>query len=85
VVLDDIPINKIPVVPDAQKQQVISHTPISVRHSKRVSLPLEIFSPSLCSILFTNFDEPNYYEEAMQVDTKKKWELGMREEMDSLL
>jgi hypothetical protein len=25
------------------------------------------------------------YEEAMQVDTKKKWEQGMKEEMDSLV
>jgi hypothetical protein len=29
--------------------------------------------------------EPKCYEEAMQVDTKKKWERGMKEEMDSLV
>jgi hypothetical protein len=29
--------------------------------------------------------EPECYEEAMQVDTKKKWEQGMKEEMDSLV
>jgi hypothetical protein len=29
--------------------------------------------------------EPKCYEEAMQVDTKKKWEQGMKEEMDSLV
>jgi hypothetical protein len=28
--------------------------------------------------------EPECYEEAMQEDTKKKWEQGMKEEMDSL-
>jgi acyl-CoA reductase-like NAD-dependent aldehyde dehydrogenase len=29
--------------------------------------------------------EPECYEEAMQVDTKNKWEKGMKEEMDSLV
>jgi hypothetical protein len=29
--------------------------------------------------------EPECYEEAMQLDTKKKWEKGMKEEMDSLV
>jgi hypothetical protein len=32
----------------------------------------------------TDSGEPKCYEEAMQVDTKKKWEQGMKEEMDSL-
>jgi hypothetical protein len=32
----------------------------------------------------TNSGEPECYEEAMQGDTKKKWEQGMKEEMDSL-
>jgi hypothetical protein len=34
--------------------------------------------------LLTDFGEPECYEEAMQVNTKKKWEQGMKEEMDSL-
>jgi hypothetical protein len=29
--------------------------------------------------------EPKCYEEAMQEDTKNKWEKGMKEEMDSLV
>jgi hypothetical protein len=29
--------------------------------------------------------EPECYEEAMHVDTKNKWEQGMKEEMDSLV
>jgi major membrane immunogen (membrane-anchored lipoprotein) len=29
--------------------------------------------------------EPECYEKEMQVDTKKKWEQGMKEEMDSLV
>jgi hypothetical protein len=28
---------------------------------------------------------PECYEEEMKVDTKKKWEQGMKEEMDSLV
>ena len=33
----------------------------------------------------TNFGEPECYEEAMQVETRNKWEQGMNEEMDSLV
>jgi hypothetical protein len=33
----------------------------------------------------TDCGEPKCYEETMQVDTKKKWEKGMKEEMDSLI
>jgi hypothetical protein len=35
-------------------------------------------------LLLIDSGEPECYEEAMQVDTKKKWEQGMKEEMDSL-
>ena len=33
----------------------------------------------------TGSGEPECYEEAMQVETRKKWEQGMNEEMDSLV
>ena len=33
----------------------------------------------------TDYGEPECYEEAMQVETRKKWEQGMDEEMDSLV
>jgi hypothetical protein len=33
----------------------------------------------------TDSSEPECYEEAMQVDTKRKWEKGMKEEIDSLV
>ena len=36
-------------------------------------------------LLLTDSGEPECYEEAMQVGTKKKWEQGMKEEMDSLV
>jgi hypothetical protein len=43
------------------------------------------YSPSLYYLLLINFGEPKCYEEEMQVDTKRKWEQGMKEEMDSLV
>jgi hypothetical protein len=36
-------------------------------------------------LLFIDYGEPKCYEEAMQGDTKNKWEQGMKEEMDSLV
>jgi hypothetical protein len=35
-------------------------------------------------LLLTDSSEPECYEEAMQVETKNKWEKGMKEKMDSL-
>jgi hypothetical protein len=35
--------------------------------------------------LFIDYGEPKCYEEEMQVDTKNKWEQGMKEEIDSLV
>ena len=32
-----------------------------------------------------DYGEPECFEFAMQVETKKKWEQGMDEEMDSLI
>ena len=74
-----------PLVPNAQQQQVIPQTPVSVIHSTRVSRHPERFSPSLYSILLTNSGEPEEYTEAIQVNTKQQWKLGMKEEMESLL
>jgi hypothetical protein len=48
-------------------------------------MPLERYSPSLYYLLLTDSGEPEYYEEALQVDTKRKWEQGIKEEMDSLV
>jgi hypothetical protein len=56
-----------------------------VRRSTRLSIPPERYSPSLYYLLLTDSGEPECYEEAMQVDTKNKWEQGMKEEMDSLV
>jgi hypothetical protein len=56
-----------------------------VRISTRLSIPRERYSPSLYYLLLIDSGEPECYEDAMQVDTKKKWEQDMKEEMVSLL
>ena len=72
------------------KQQHARQTlEIGVRRSTRISRPPEQYSPS-CSpslyyVLLTDSGELECYEEAVQVETKKKWELAMKEEMGSLV
>jgi hypothetical protein len=88
-VLDEITEKEIPKEPENQnvrkQEQQVPQTPASVvRISARLSIPPERYSPSLYYLLLTDFGEPECYEEAMQVYTKKKWEQGMKEEMDSL-
>ena len=69
-----------------QQEQHVPQTPASfVRRSSRLSRPLERYSPSLYYLLLIDYGELECYEEAMQVDTKNKWEQGMKEEMDSLV
>jgi len=45
----------------------------------------ERYSPSLHYLLLTDSDEPECYEEALQVEAKDKWELAMDEEIESLM
>jgi hypothetical protein len=88
-VLDEITEKEIPKEPEnqnvQQQERQVPQTPASVvRRSTRLSVPPEQYCPSLYYLLLTDSGEPECYEEAMQVDTKKKWEQGMKEEMDSL-
>jgi hypothetical protein len=90
IVLDEITEKEIPKVPEnqnvQQQDQQVPQTPLGVvRRSTRLSRPPEQYSPSLYYLLLIDFGEPECYEEVMQVDTKKKWEQGMKEEMDSLV
>jgi hypothetical protein len=89
-VLDEITGKEIPKEPEnqnvQQQEKQVPQTPASVvRRSTRLSIPPERYSPSLYYLLLTDSGEPECYEEAMQVDTKKKWEQGMKEEIDSLV
>ncbi|MCY6524964.1 reverse transcriptase domain-containing protein, partial [Actinobacillus pleuropneumoniae] len=67
-----------------QQQQALQTPKSGVRRSTRISRPLERYSPSLYYLLLTDSGEPECYEEAVQVETRKKWEQAMKEEMDSL-
>ena len=82
--LDEIKENEVPKAPENQEQQV-PETPATVRRSTRLSRPLERFSPSLYYLLMTDSGEPECYEEAIQVETRKKLKQGMDGEMDSLV
>jgi hypothetical protein len=89
-VLDEIIEKEIPKEPEnqnvQQREQKVPQTPASVvRKSTRLSIPPERYSHSLYYLLLTDSGELECYEEAMQVYTKKKWEQGMKEEMDSLV
>jgi hypothetical protein len=89
-VLDEITEKEIPKEPKnqnvQQQEQQVPQTPASfARKSTRLSIPPEQYSPSLYCLLLTDSSEPECYEEAVQVDTKNKWEKGMKEEMDSLV
>jgi hypothetical protein len=88
--LDEITEKEIPKEPKnqnvKQQEQRVPQTPTSfVRKSTKLSIPPRRYSPSLYYLLLTNSSEPECYEEAMQVDTKMKWEKGMKEEMDYLV
>ena len=55
-----------------------------VRRFTRISRAPERYSPSLYYLLLNDSGEPECYEEAVQVETRKKWEKAMKEEMESL-
>ena len=58
--------------------------PLKIRRITRVSRPTQRYSPSLYYLLLTDGGEPECYAEAMQVEDSVKWELAMKEEMNSL-
>ena len=68
-----------------QQQQAPLTLESGVKRSTRISRPLEQYSPSIYYVLLTDSGELERYEEEMQVETRKKWELAMKEEMDSLI
>jgi hypothetical protein len=78
-VLDEITEKEIPKEPEnqnvQQQEKQVPQTPASVvRRYTKLIRPPERYSPSLYYLLLTDSGEPECYEEAMQVDTKKKWE-----------
>ena len=84
-VLYEIKENEIPKVPKIQEQQQVPQTLASVRRNIMLSRPLGQFSSSMYQLLMTDSSELECYEEVMQVETRKKWERDMNEEMESLI
>ena len=61
-------------------------TPIAkVRGSFRNIRPLQHYSPALNYLLLTDGGELEWYDETLQDENLSKWELAMKDEMDSLL
>ena len=61
-------------------------TPIAeVRRSSKNIRPPQRYSPALNYPLLTDGGEPECYDEALQDENSSKWELVMKDEMDSLL
>lgn len=86
----DFPMNNLQNnVPEDQENitpQEKPHTPVNVlRRSTRTIRPPQRFSPSLNYILLTDSGEPESYEEAIKTVDSTKWELAMKDEMDSLM
>ncbi|RVX04667.1 Retrovirus-related Pol polyprotein from transposon TNT 1-94 [Vitis vinifera] len=66
--------------------QVDLSTPVAeVRRSSRNIRPPQRYSPVLNYLLLTDGGEPECYNEALQDENSSKWELAMKDEMDSLL
>ncbi|RVW94392.1 Retrovirus-related Pol polyprotein from transposon TNT 1-94 [Vitis vinifera] len=66
--------------------QVDLSTPVAeVRRSSRNIKPPQRYSPILNYLLLTDGGELECYNEALQDENSSKWELAMKDEMDSLL
>ena len=62
-----------------------STLPTILRRSTRSVRSPDRYSLSLDYILLTDSGEPESYKEALQDENSSKWELAMKDEMDSLL
>ena len=56
-----------------------------IRKSSKNIRPPQRYSPALNYLLLTDDGEPECYDEALQDENSSKWELAMKDEMDSLL
>ena len=66
--------------------QVDQSTPVAeVRKSSRNIRPPQRYSPVLNYLLLTDGSEPECYDEVLQDENSSKWELAIKDEMDSLL
>jgi len=61
-----------------QQQQALQTLESGFRRSTKISRPPKLYSPSLYYVLLTDSGEPECYEKAVQVETRKKWEQAMK-------
>ena len=66
--------------------QVDQSTPVAeVRRFSRNIRPPHRYSPTPNYLLLIDRGEPECYDEALQDENSSKWELAIKDEMDSLL
>ena len=58
---------------------------VEVRRSSKTIRPPTHYSPTLNYLLLTDGGKSEYYDEALQDENSSKWELAMKDEIDSLL
>ena len=73
---------------EEDKENVNSHVDLSthvaeVRRSSKNIRPPQRYSPVLNYLLLTDSGESECYDEALQDENSSKWELTMKDEMDS--
>ncbi|RVW67710.1 Retrovirus-related Pol polyprotein from transposon TNT 1-94 [Vitis vinifera] len=88
--LDELTESTIQKWGEEDKENVNSQVDLStlvaeVRRSSRNIRPSQRYSPVLNYLLLTDGGEPECYDEALQDENSSKWELAMKDEMDSLL
>ena len=69
---------------DSQASEGEVAQPFVPRRSSRIRKAPERLNLSVSTILYTDSDEPECYEEVLQDSFQLKWELAMKEEMKSL-
>jgi len=71
---------------DTADQQTEQGTPtVAVSRSLRNVRPPQRYSPSVFHILLIDGGEPETFVKSLQVEDQIKWELAMKDEIDSLL
>ena len=70
---------------NVNSQVDLSTLVVEVRRSSRNIKPPQHYSPTLNYLLLTDSGEPECYDEALQDENSSKWELAMKDEIDSFL
>ena len=88
--LDELTENTVQKGGEEDKENVNSYVDqstlvVEVCRSSRITRRPQRYSPALNYLLLTDGGEPECYDETLQDKHSSKWELAMKDEMDSLL